>query len=644
MPITAQRADRSAGPASPGSPNHSASKADQTTWGRDQGNTDDSAGTIWWALLLVLCVHGAAVVGLIGTTTLGGDQPVIDFDLAIHYHRAEVLREGTRWFGPTWDPSFMGGADVGGATDADNRLGELGVRLLRFLPPGQAWNATLLLLFLLAPILFHCSARWSGAGGPTALLATGLAVLLFWSTRFHGREFLTWGMYGWVVASAAAPLLFAGLQRLLARPTALSAMGYGVATAWCGLAHALSACLMPLVLLLLSTRVATLDLRRFMALAGATLLATGLLFPAALPLFAATSDVQQSAVDLARYFQADRQGLLLLLFRPERALPNAILLLALLALFARSTRLASRELALAALLLAGLAVGGQQIGLPASLQPTRFLLPALFLAAIPAGELLATRLKKGGAGGRPLIALLLLTLALPHLHTLAAAAAGRHPLTTVPNRAALGLEQHLARTSPAGTRILIEDDGAPWFGGDHFGAPHFVAALARRLDRQLIGGPHPVTASRVGSVTFVDGRLLGRALREYADAELSELLTAYNVGSIATWSERARARFVGLGLHPVDLPGGFAVFQFEMSPGFASSGPAQSPARARASLDRIEVSGARGSPTLLRWQFDPRFEADPPLPIRARPSPYSPVGFIEVDNGDTSEFVLRFRP
>ena len=64
---------------------------------------------------------------------------------------------------------------------------------------------------------------------------------------------------------------------------------------------------------------------------------------------------------------------------------------------------------------------------------------------------------------------------------------------------------------------------------------------------------------------------------------------------------------------------------------------------ATASLNTIRVEGATSSPTLLRWHFDPRFVSDPPLLIRAVESPYSPVGFIEVDNGAITEFVLRFQ-
>ncbi len=590
-------------------------------------------------LLAAILAHGAAVFGLFGPRTLAGADPVIDGDLAVHQHRVAVLREAGAWCTLAWDPSYMGGAPVGGATDADNRLGQYGALLLRFLPPGAAWNWTLLLLFALVPLLVHRAALWAGSGPAARAIAAWLAVLLFWYTRAQGQTYLAWGMYGWVLAAAAAPLLFSGLLRVIERPGVRSALAYGAALAFAGTAHALSALLLPLVALLFLARIRQVGARQLRALALAAGTAALLLLPSALPLLATAGEVGRNAAALSLYFQSNLDQVVLNLCRPERGLAVALLALAGAGLIARALGRGQAELAAAALLTAFLALFAWLVRFPPELQPTRFLLPALFLA-VPAAAEVTARAGRGGAATAAAVALGA-ALALPHVHTLASTACLRQPLVTEPSAPALMLAEHLRQHTSAEARILIEDDGGGGFGGDHFGGPHFVACLARRLQRQLIGGPHPVTACRVGEVGFANGVLLGRPLGAWTDAELREALALYNIGAVVTWSPGARARFVRLGLFPADLAGGFSVFPVAGAPGFASGAPGT---RAEAAVNEIRVRGAASSPTLLRWQHDPRFVCEPPLPISAAPNPYSPTGFILVENGGTADFVLRFRP
>ncbi|MBI4879866.1 MAG: hypothetical protein HY812_09450 [Planctomycetes bacterium] len=460
----------------------------------EQDGTGASRRTAFLLLVAAVLAHWAAVFGLFGPRILWGVDPVIDGDLAVHQHRVLVLREAGAWCTLAWDPSYMGGAPVGGATDADNRLGQFGVLLLRFLPPGAAWNWTLLLLFALVPLLVHRAAVWAGSGPAARAIAAWLGVLLFWYTRAQGQTYLAWGMYGWVLAAAAAPLLFSGLLRVLERPGAKSALAYGAAVAFAGTAHALSALFLPLVALLFLARIRQVGARQLVALALAAGTAALLLLPSALPLLATAGEVGRNAASLSLYFQANLDQVVLNLCRPERGLALVLLLLAGVGLGARALGRGQAELAAAALLTAFLALFAWLFRFPPELQPTRFLLPALFLA-VPAAAQVVARAGRGKIASVAAAALGV-ALALPHLHTLASAALLRQPLVTEPDAPALALAEHLRQGTSAESRILVEDDVAGPFAGDHFGAPPFVACLARRLEPAGLRGRRALRARR----------------------------------------------------------------------------------------------------------------------------------------------------
>ncbi len=591
-------------------------------------------------LAALVVLHVLGVAGLIGHRALAHEQPVVDVDLGMHFYRAALLRETGGFPGLVWDPGYMGGYPLGGATNVDNRLGELGVVALGFLAVGAAWNWTLFLLFSAVPLIVFVAARWSGLTAPAATLSAFLAALLFWKMTLGDHMFVSLGLYGWAMACAAIPLMFGAFQRVLVEPGARSAVFLGLSTAFAGYAHGLSANYLPLLAAILAGRVRGLKRAHFITIVGGAVIAGLLVWPIFRPVVETVADSSWD-LGLARYFQATPQEVAKLLASPYRMLGHTLLLLCIAGLTSRTFDRPIKELALSVLAVTFVSLFVFLILPPSGLQPTRNVEAAFFLATIPASQLLT----QVGAGlwrlrlpARLVVASFALAIVAPTLVIWGLNILGQRGFTTEPSPEARRLVEYLRHNTEPASRILVEDDG-DGFGGNHFGKPHLVGYLAREIRRELIGGPHPITFSRVASATFVNGELFGNPVSEFDDAELRAALRAYNVGTVVTWSERSRARFAALGLTATELDGGFAVFRTGLATGFAVG--AYSVA-ARAEPNVIRVWGATESPTVLRWQFDPRFRTEPPLPMRSVEAPFSPVGFIQVENGTVSEFSVLF--
>jgi hypothetical protein len=201
------------------------------------------------------------------------------------------------------------------------------------------------------------------------------------------------------------------------------------------------------------------------------------------------------------------------------------------------------------------------------------------------------------------------------------------------------LLKYLRTHTDDNARILVEDCG-DFFGGHHLGDPYILGYLAHEVKRQFIGGPHPGTFTRVSFTTFVNGELLRKPIADYSDEELEDILECYNIGTIIVWSQISKDRFMQLGLESKNLTGNLYVFHNYKNKGFVVGAESTT---AFAKINEIAVKVATSSPTILRWQFDHRFITDPPLPIKPAINPYSSVGFIHVENGNTSEFKIVFK-
>lgn len=83
---------------------------------------------------------------------------------------------------------------------------------------------------------------------------------------------------------------------------------------------------------------------------------------------------------------------------------------------------------------------------------------------------------------------------------------------------------------------------------------------------------------------------------------------------------------------------GNTVFTYELDT--TSTYFIQGAGRVSASLNSIRVKDATHGGVILKYHWLETFRAIPEMPLRRYPLPDDSVGFIEVDNGTTSEFQL----
>ncbi len=592
----------------------------------------------WLCLALIVGAHAVALIGLFGTEALRGVVPVTQLDYGLHYYRAVALRESGGFPGLVWDPSYMAGYALGGSTDIDNRLGELAVWALFFLEPVTAWNWTLFVLFLLVPLLLFFAGRQAELAPPSACLAAFLGSVLFWLALRKGEHAYPFiGMYGWVMVLAVLPLFVTSFQSLLQHPTLRRAGLLAFVTAFAALANALSVLYVPLLIGILLSRLPHMGRRHWLAVVGSVIGAFVLIMPFLLPVLESLPGAALTQ-ELTAYYRASKGKLVLWLGDPRRGLEHGLLLLGVAGLALGWLDRKNTELVLCALIVTTVSLFAFLIPGFADMQPTRHLEAGVFLVCLPAArvvERFAAELEGLRLPVRALIAALAVVLLLPGMTLWLQAARGKEPLGTRPSKDAQALVAYLDDHTTPNARILIEDDNLV---GGAYGDPRLLGYLAHEISRELIGGPHAATWCPVGDVTFANGDLFRRPIQEFADEELNSILKAYNIGTVVCFTTASIDRFRSHGLALARRIGPFAVFTHE-APGFAVGGPR---ARARASFNRIVVTDATESPTRLRWNFDARWRTEPPLPLRAVEAPFNPVGFIEVENGNTTDFVLRF--
>ena len=91
--------------------------------------------------------------------------------------------------------------------------------------------------------------------------------------------------------------------------------------------------------------------------------------------------------------------------------------------------------------------------------------------------------------------------------------------------------------SRIGTRILWEDEQEPRL------LPRWAALLPHLTNRAYIGGLDPEAAIEHATTGLSEGRLAGRPLAEWSDADLAAYCRRYNVGWVVCRSEASAKRF-----------------------------------------------------------------------------------------------------
>ena len=279
----------------------------------------------------------------------------------------------------------------------------------------------------------------------------------------------------------------------------------------------------------------------------------------------------------------------------------------------------------------------------ANLQPYRFVIPAGLLATLPAADALTTlAARPPQARWTTVIVGLLVTFLM--LRTFQGAWFFRPDLARIgqpvqPDDDRLGgppatyrtmMDWIALNTTPEG-RLLVND----WRLG---------ALIPYYTNREVIGGPFlwMWIAHSYANAGIWDA--FGRDLASYREPELRQVLQTYNIQWVITntdfdprwYTLDDVARTWPALLQPVDEVAGFRIYRtpWPANPFLLGNG------RVSATYNRLSVRDAYPDRIVLKYHWLPTLRTDPPLPLRPYPVPDDPVGFIQVNNGTTRDFVI----
>jgi hypothetical protein len=507
-----------------------------------------------WVLVLLALV---AVQGWLTLRLFGGehawqqvlnDQPILSGRHPLHlYHGLLGSYSLCRWGRLScYDPAFQAGYPKTPVFDSGSRPAEL------FLSLGggssAAYKVGLLACCCAVPLLLAGAARGVGLGPPAACVAAAAGMLVCWGKPC--RAFLEAGDLDLLLAGLATVVLVALLLWFHRAPGVLTWLGMASAGTLAWFAQPLFVLLMIPLLLVFYHSVGVRH-----GWAWHLALAAGLAAGVALNSFWLFDWVQYWWLRLPapggprllthRTFQtfwdcpvwgnpADRAVAMVLLasgivgvtlYALGKARPTARLL----------------GFGLAGLLVPTLVgLGWEPLGRHGT---TRLLVPALWLAVLPAvysWQRAWDRLGDSTGPGWRTAALAGVLLAggwaaAPQLSTLAESASGP-PLTIGLSTEQQALVEVLKGQTSAEARILWEECRSSARGA-------WAALLPLWTGRLFVGGLDPDGRLEHSQVSLVDGKLAGRPLADWSDAELETLGRRYNLGWVVCRSPAAVARF-----------------------------------------------------------------------------------------------------
>jgi hypothetical protein len=542
------------------------------------------------ALLAVLAWQAWMTLGLFGAppwSRLTDDEPVVSGRHPLHlYHGFLGARAWCeRGVLSCYDPAFHAGYPKTPVFDSGSRPAELALALAgaRFSP--AAYKVAHAGLCLLVPLLLFLAARGVGLSRGASVLAVALGLLVWWGHA--GREAVEAGDFDLLLAALLALAQAGMLVRYHHHPCPLSLLAVVLTGLGGWFAHPL---LLALLLPLFGVYYFTAGARHrlvwhaplflgLLAAVGANYfwLAdwVGYWWIRIPPRLDVPTPVPGS-IDLARTFwEAPLWGAGL-----DRALACALLLAAaagVVLAHLSGKRAAARLLGATTFLFLALALAGAAWGGLGRLGACQLLTPALLYAALPAAYALAVFLDRLRRWGRTAATPALLAAAVPGAVWLAApeqAALWADRLQRpVPLEIGLGEERQALARAVAGqtddrARVLWEDRRAPR------GASRWTALLPVLTGRSFVGGLDSEASIEHATTGLLDGRLAGRPLADWSDADLGDYCRRYNIGWVVCFSEEAEARFgrwrvAGQGR---ELPAGGRLFALARRPSYALAG------------------------------------------------------------------------
>jgi hypothetical protein len=594
---------------------------------------------------ITLLLHVAATCVLLPPWEGLRPEPLRVVDYPIHTHRVFLYRQGLTESAAPWgyDPAVAAGQIAGPANDLGAKPLQVLGMLLPFLAPGAVVRLFLFLAVLTLPAgtLLACR-RLNVARGdwPWILLA-----LLGPLWLYHNLlRFLYWGLVTFVAASYFAPYVLALLLSLLDRPRLRTYLLLCLASSLLFLIHILGPLPILPSLVLYGLAARGLPARWRLAIAAVPLVVLLLNAFWFAPFWLGRGAqvipfVTQEQPPRRHLTYADWSELLgafspfnvaIAVFGGVLAAHGSILL------YRRTGRRVALAFALAGSLTLAFRFLGSFIPYAASMQPSRFLLPAVVLLALPVGVSLhrlsrGLRLPRGAAEAAAIL-----------FAITAAVWSGRpDPLLLPPRPDPLAdfVEQ---RTTPE-ERLLVQTNpkirsGPARTAWEWHPLRYQSKILPLAFGRETIGSSYPYSGD---VVEFGRERLWGRRIEDWDPPELRATLERWGVAWVFTHSEPGATLMQDtLGVHGEPV-GHFLAFRVPGSPSRFEAGTGDVVAR----VNRFELSNleAEGGVVVLRYRYHPAWEAEPPVEIRRHPVPEEPSGFIALLDPPSS-VTLRFRP
>jgi hypothetical protein len=613
------------------------------------------------ALLGLTLWQGWLTLGLFGPDhawdLLCNEQPILSGRHPLHLYHGHLGSRSLWRMGRLccFDPNFQAGYPKTPVFDSGSRPAEFFLFLTggRYSP--AAYKIGLALCWLAVPALLLMAARCAGLSRVTALLATVLGLVVWWTTPCQAA--LEAGKIDLLLATLAALLQVALLVRFHRSPALGTWLGVLLSGYFGWFAHPLFfALLLPLALVYyLSVGVRHQLLWHLGLLAG---------------LAGAVASNAFWLLDWVAYWWIRaplRFETRLLPHRTfhtlwcapcwgvplDRGLAVVLFLLAGVGVWLlnrQQQRPAARLLGLGALGFLALAVIGvisQPLG---SLGTEVLLVPALLFAALPAAHAVSAGLGLlhrftgrvwGTAAITAGVLLLVGFLCRDSWGTAAQRCTTPTPLTIGLSRERTALIETLqAQTTPE-ARILWEDRSSRR-------AERWTALLPLLTERAYLSGLDPDAGIEHAYANFTDQVLAGRPLQDWSDADLEAFCRCYNVGWVVCWSRGAVKRFhawpVATAIADVQDQGeAGTLFQLQRTRSFARRGQVQ---WLRADCQRIVLGDVvpEGDEVGLSLHYQPGLEVSPAyIRIERELDPYDPIPFVRLRlPGPTARITLSW--
>lgn len=193
-------------------------------------------------------------------------------------------------------------------------------------------------------------------------------------------------------------------------------------------------------------------------------------------------------------------------------------------------------------------------------------------------------------------------------------------------------------------RVLIEDSG---YKSNFVYGGHTISLFPLYTKREFIGGPYPYLQFKKDLYIphFYEGTLFNHEVESFSLDDLKYFFDIYNIKWIIVWSERSKSTF---NIYPdylkkIKTIGNFTIYDVNREPNYFVN----STGLVDADLNKIKVSEAKDSPTILKYRYYPELEIEPKLKVTKYPiGEYKGkkilFSYVVIKNEKINEFELKF--